>query len=143
MRVSGFFGVMRSVSPRPNQGLDLPAPVGTPVRAAAAGTVLAAGKLDENNGRYGTTVVIASGDGNEVTQALYAHLDTTAVQPGAKVTAGQVIGTVGITGFSTGPHLHFQLRQNGRAIDPATVLGGLDQHATRRALAVRRQQLGY
>ena len=143
MRVSGFFGVMRSVSPRPNQGLDLPAPVGTPVRAAAAGTVLAAGKLDENNGRYGTTVVIASGDGNEVTQALYAHLDTTAVQPGAKVTAGQVIGTVGVTGFSTGPHLHFQLRQNGRAIDPATVLAGLDQHATGRALAVRRQQLGY
>ena len=143
MRVSGFFGVMRSVSPRPNQGLDLPAPVGTPVRAAAAGTVLAAGKLEENNGRYGTTVVIASGDGNEVTQALYAHLDTTAVQPGAKVAAGQVIGTVGVTGFTTGPHLHFQLRQNGRAIDPATVLAGLDQHATRRALAVRRQQLGY
>ena len=143
MRVSGFFGVMRSVSPRPNQGLDLPAPVGTPVRAAAAGTVLAAGKLDENNGRYGTTVVIASGDGNEGTQALYAHLDTTAVQPGAKVAAGQVIGTVGVTGFSTGPHLHFQLRQNGRAIDPATVLAGLDQHATGRALAVRRQQLGY
>lgn len=142
MRVSGFFGVMRSVSPRPNQGLDLPAPVGTPVRAAAAGTVLAAGKLDENNGRYGTTVVIASGDGN-LTQALYAHLDTTAVQPGAKVTAGEVIGTVGVTGFSTGPHLHFQLRQNGRAIDPATVLAGLDQHATKRALAVRRQQLGY
>ena len=142
MRVSGFFGVMRSVSPRPSQGLDLPAPVGTPVRAAAAGTVLAAGKLDENNGRYGTTVVIASGDGN-LTQALYAHLDTTAVQPGAKVTAGEVIGTVGVTGFSTGPHLHFQLRQNGRAIDPATVLAGLDQHATKRALAVRRQQLGY
>lgn len=142
MRVSGFFGVMRSVSPRPSQGLDLPAPVGTPVRAAAAGTVLAAGKLDENNGRYGTTVVIASGDGN-LTQALYAHLDTTAVQPGAKVAAGQVIGTVGVTGFSTGPHLHFQLRQNGRAIDPATVLAGLDQHASRRALAVRRQQLGY
>ncbi|TYQ18766.1 UNVERIFIED_ORG: BlaR1 peptidase M56 [Zoogloea ramigera] len=142
MRVSGFFGVMRSVSPRPSQGLDLPAPVGTPVRAAAAGTVLAAGKLDENNGRYGTTVLIASGDGN-LTQALYAHLDTTAVQPGAKVAAGQVIGTVGVTGFTTGPHLHFQLRQNGRAIDPATVLAGLDQHATRRALAVRRQQLGY
>jgi|GEM_PF-858284 len=142
MRVSGFFGVMRSVSPRPSQGLDLPAPVGTPVRAAAAGTVLAAGKLDENNGRYGTTVLIASGDGN-LTQALYAHLDTTAVQPGAKVAAGQVIGTVGVTGFTTGPHLHFQLRQNGRAIDPATVLAGLDQHASRRALAVRRQQLGY
>ena len=66
-----------------------------------------------------------------ITQALYAHLDTTAVQPGAKVTAGEVIGTVGVTGFSTGPHLHFQLRQNGRAIDPATVLAGLDQHATR------------
>ncbi|OEZ92686.1 M23/M56 family metallopeptidase [Duganella phyllosphaerae] len=150
MRVSGFFGVMRKVSPRPSVGLDLPAPVGTPVRAAAAGIVLAAGKLDENNGRYGTTVVITSADSSSATgstEALYAHLDTTAVQPGSHVVVGQVIGTVGLTGFTTGPHLHFQLRQNGVAIDPATMLTGLDRgldrYATRHALSVRRQQLGY
>lgn len=148
MRVSGFFGVMRSVSPRPSIGLDLPAPVGTPVRAAAAGTVLAAGPRTENNGRYGTAVMVVSRgahDGPEraATEALYAHLATTTVRPGDQVVAGQVIGTVGVTGFSTGPHLHFQLRRHGQAFDPASVLPGLDRYATRHALTVRRQQLGY
>lgn len=142
MRVSGFFGVMRNVSPQPNKGLDLAAPIGTPVRAAVAGTVTTVGDLRENNGRYGTVVMVASGaDG--ATETLYAHLNTTAVKPGARIAAGQIIGTVGLTGFSTGPHLHFQVRQHGRLTDPAIVLAGLDRHATQRALTVRRQQLGY
>lgn len=142
MRVSGFFGVMRSVSPQPSKGLDIAAPIGTPVRAAVAGTVTTVGELFENNGRYGTVVMVASGAGG-ATETLYAHLNTTAVKPGARIAAGQVIGTVGVTGFSTGPHLHFQVRQHGRPTDPATVLAGLDRHATQRALTVRRQQLGY
>jgi len=142
MRVSGFFGVMRNVSPQPSKGLDLAAPIGTPVRAAVAGTVTTVGELHENNGRYGTVVIIASGpDG--ATETVYAHLDTTTVQPGARIAGGQVIGTVGVTGFSTGPHLHFQVRQHGRLTDPATVLAGLDRYATKRALTVRREQLGY
>jgi len=139
MRVAGFFGVMRKVSPLPSKGLDLAAPPGTPVRAAVAGIVTAAGPLDENNGRYGTTVVIASG----ATETLYAHLASTTVQPGARIAAGQLIGTVGTTGFSTGPHLHFQVRQHGVPIDPAPMLADLDRHATRHALTVRRAQLGY
>jgi murein DD-endopeptidase MepM/ murein hydrolase activator NlpD len=139
MRVAGFFGVMRKVSPLPSKGLDLAAPPGTPVRAAVAGIVTAAGPLAENNGRYGTTVVIASG----ATETLYAHLASTTVQPGARIAAGQLIGTVGTTGFSTGPHLHFQVRQHGVPIDPAPMLADLDRHATRHALTVRRAQLGY
>lgn len=139
MLVAGFFGVMRKVSPLPSKGLDLAAPPGTPVRAAVAGIVTAAGPLNENNGRYGTTVVIASG----ATETLYAHLASTKVQPGARIAAGQIIGTVGTTGFSTGPHLHFQVRQHGAPIDPAPMLADLDRHATRHALTVRRAQLGY
>jgi murein DD-endopeptidase MepM/ murein hydrolase activator NlpD len=139
MLVAGFFGVMRKVSPLPSKGLDLAAPPGTPVRAAVAGVVTAAGPLNENNGRYGTTVVIASG----ATETLYAHLASTTVRPGARIAAGQIIGTVGTTGFSTGPHLHFQVRQHGVPIDPAPMLADLDRHATRHALTVRRAQLGY
>jgi murein DD-endopeptidase MepM/ murein hydrolase activator NlpD len=139
MRVSGFFGVRRDVSDRPHQGIDLVAPKGTPIHAAVAGTVTAVGALAENNGRYGTSVIIDTG----ARQTLYAHLNSVAVRAGDRVVAGQVIGAVGETGFATGPHLHFEVRQDGRTIDPATVLADLDAHATRRALKVRRQQQGY
>jgi len=139
MRVSGFFGVRRDVSAKPHQGIDLAAPKGTPIHAAAAGTVTAAGQLAENNGRYGTSVIIDTGS----RQTLYAHLNSVAVKVGDRVAAGQLIGAVGETGFATGPHLHFEVRQDNRTIDPATVLAGLDAHATRRALKVRRQQQGY
>jgi murein DD-endopeptidase MepM/ murein hydrolase activator NlpD len=139
MRVSGFFGVRRDVSDRPHQGIDLAAPKGTPIHAAAAGTVIAAGELAENNGRYGTSVIIEAG----ARQTLYAHLNRVAVKAGERVTAGQLIGAVGETGFATGPHLHFEVREDNRTIDPATVLADLDVHATRRALKARRQQQGY
>ncbi|MET0321529.1 MAG: M23 family metallopeptidase, partial [Duganella sp.] len=138
MRVSGFFGVLRDFSARPHPGVDLAAPRGTPVHAAAAGTVTAAGALAENDGRYGTTVIVDTGAG----QALYAHLNSVAVKPGDRVAVGQVIGAVGATGAATGPHLHFELRRGGQAVDPALVLTGLEAHATSRALQARRQQLG-
>lgn len=139
MRVSGFFGVWRSVSDKPHPGIDLAAPKGTPVHAAAAGKVIAAGPLTENDGRYGTTIIVDSG----AEQTLYAHLDSVTVKAGERVEAGQLIGAVGKTGFATGPHLHFEVRRNDRAVDPATVLADLDAHATRRALRVRREQQGY
>jgi murein DD-endopeptidase MepM/ murein hydrolase activator NlpD len=139
MRVSGFFGVWRSVSDKAHQGIDLAAPKGTPVRAAAPGKVIAAGQLAENDGRYGTTIIVDSG----AEQTLYAHLNSMAVKAGERVEAGQLIGTVGETGFATGPHLHFEVRRNDRTVDPATLLADLDAHATRRALKVRRQQQGY
>ncbi|HEX8405788.1 MAG TPA: M23/M56 family metallopeptidase [Duganella sp.] len=139
MRVSGFFGVWRSVSDKAHQGIDLAAPKGTPVRAAAPGKVIAAGQLAENDGRYGTTIIVDSG----AEQTLYAHLNSMAVKAGERVEAGQLIGTVGETGFATGPHLHFEVRRNDRTVDPATLLADLDAHATKRALKVRRQQQGY
>ena len=66
---------------------------------AAAGKVIAAGELAENNGRYGTSVIIETGS----RQTLYAHLNSVAVKAGDRVTAGQLIGAVGETGFATGP----------------------------------------
>lgn len=139
MRVSSFFGVWRDVSDKPHPGIDLAAPKGTPIHAAAAGTVIAAGELAENRGRYGTSVIIETG----ARQTLYAHLNSVTVKVGERVATGQLIGAVGETGFATGPHLHFEVRQDSRTIDPATVLADLDAHATRRALKVRRQQQGY
>jgi murein DD-endopeptidase MepM/ murein hydrolase activator NlpD len=139
MRVSGFFGVWRKVSDKPHQGIDLAAPTGTPVHAAAAGKVLSAGPLAENDGRYGTAIIVDNGS----VQTLYAHLNSVAVKAGERVDAGQLIGVVGATGFATGPHLHFEVRRDDRAVDPATVLADLDAHATRRALKVRREQQGY
>lgn len=139
MRVSGFFGVRRSFSDKPHPGIDLAAPKGTPVHAAAGGVVIDAGQLNENNGRYGTTIIVDSGS----EQTLYAHLNSVAVKAGERVEAGQLIGAVGETGFATGPHLHFEVRRNDRTVDPATLLADLDAHATRRALRVRREQQGY
>jgi murein DD-endopeptidase MepM/ murein hydrolase activator NlpD len=137
MRVTSFFGVHREVLPTPHKGIDLAARKGTPVHASANGTIIAAGPLAENHGRYGNAVIIEHG----AQRSLYAHLDSVNVTPGQRVVAGQLIGKVGETGFATGPHLHLEIRRNDQLIDPATVLANLDTHATPRALRVRRQQL--
>jgi len=139
MRVTSFFGVTRDVMAGPHHGIDLKAASGTPVHAAASGTVISAGPLAEHDGRYGIAVIIDHG----ARRSLYAHLSSVAVQPGAKVAAGQLIGASGGTGFATGPHLHFEVRVQNQPVDPATQLAGLDVHATPRALRVRRQQYGY
>jgi murein DD-endopeptidase MepM/ murein hydrolase activator NlpD len=97
-------------------GIDLAAPRGTAVRAAAAGTVLFSGRA----GASGNLVELAHRDG---TRTSYAHLDELQVQAGEQVAAGQVLGAVGSTGRSTGPHLHFAVRRAGVAIDPAPLLG--------------------
>ena len=135
--VTSFFGVHRDVLATPHKGIDLGARKGTPVHAAADGVVIAAGPLAENQGRYGNAVIIDHGG----QQSLYAHLDSIAVAPGQRIAAGQVIGAVGATGFATGPHLHFEVREGDRIIDPATRLSDLDSHATRHALKLRDQQL--
>jgi murein DD-endopeptidase MepM/ murein hydrolase activator NlpD len=137
MRVTGFFGVHRDIMATPHRGIDLAAAKGTPVHAVADGIVIAAGTIAEHDGRYGNTVIIEHG----AQRSLYAHLDSVAVKVGDRVTIGQRIGAVGETGFATGPHLHLEVRQDGRIIDPATMLANLDAHATKRALKVRQQQL--
>ena len=92
-------------------GIDIGAGFGTPIRAAAAGRVLVAGY----NGGYGNLVVLDNGG---TISTAYAHQQSLAVTVGQEVAQGQVIGYVGSTGFSTGPHLHFEVRINGSPVDP-------------------------
>jgi murein DD-endopeptidase MepM/ murein hydrolase activator NlpD len=98
---------------RAHTGTDFAAPVGTKVRTVADGIVDYAGY----NGGYGRTVIV-SHPGQITT--LYAHLNGFAegITKGARVSQGQVIGTVGMTGWTTGPHLHYEFRINGRHVDP-------------------------
>ncbi len=95
-------------------GLDLAAPLGTAVRAAAAGVVTVAGRQADG----AVVVMIRHADGSET---LYGHLQPdTAVHVGDHVNAGQTIGAIGLTGMTTGPHLHFALLVDGKPVDPAT-----------------------
>jgi murein DD-endopeptidase MepM/ murein hydrolase activator NlpD len=103
--------------PRGNRfhpGADFPAATGTPVFAARSGTVSSAGW---DPGGYGYLVSIAHGSG---VRTMYAHLSAIAVRPGQRVGMGTLIGRVGSTGYSTGPHLHFELQLHGASLDPAT-----------------------
>ena len=103
-------------SPRGHAGLDIAAPWGAPVRAAAAGRVAVATRA---GGAYGTLVVIDHGDG---LRTVYAHLSQLNVDPGESVERGELLGLVGSTGFSTGPHLHFEVLRNGALRDPIAYL---------------------
>jgi hypothetical protein len=99
-------------------GIDLAAPLGTTVRAAAAGVVTVAGRQADG----AVVVMIRDTDGSET---LYGHLQTdTAVHTGDRVSAGQAIGAIGLTGVTTGPHLHFALLVDGKPVDPAAALAG-------------------
>ena len=99
-----------------HEGLDLPAPHGTVVRAAAAGRVSFAGVYPG----YGNLVTIAHAGG---VRTLYAHLARIHVALRQRVAVGAAIGTVGATGTATGPHLHFEVRVRGAAVDPRPALG--------------------
>ena len=96
---------------RLHAGIDIDAPHGAPVRAAADGTVVIAGYQTG----YGNTVVIDHGGG---LATLSAHLSVISVSAGQTVSGGQLVGAVGNTGNSTGPHLHFEVRINGSPVDP-------------------------
>jgi murein DD-endopeptidase MepM/ murein hydrolase activator NlpD len=94
-------------------GVDFGAPYGTPIRAAGSGVIEVAGR----NGAYGIAVKIQH---NKKYETLYAHMSKLAagIRRGAKVNQGQIIGYVGSTGRSTGPHLHYEVRVNDRAVNP-------------------------
>jgi murein DD-endopeptidase MepM/ murein hydrolase activator NlpD len=98
-------------------GIDFPASYGVRVRAARSGRVVFA-RWD--SGGFGNLVRIAHGHG---VQTWYAHLSSFRVRRGSRVNTGTVIGRVGSTGFSTGPHLHFEVRLRRAAVDPLTALG--------------------
>jgi murein DD-endopeptidase MepM/ murein hydrolase activator NlpD len=96
---------------RMHEGIDLGAAYGSPIAAAGAGTVIYAGWL----GGYGNLTVIDHGGG---LSTAYGHQSQIGVSVGQHVEQGQIIGNVGSTGHSTGPHLHFEVRVNGQAVDP-------------------------
>ncbi len=100
---------------RMHAGFDIAAPTGTHVAAAASGEVVHAGPA----GTYGNLVRVRHADGFETR---YAHLSRVDVKVGDRVELGQAIGAVGSTGHSTGPHLHFEIRKEGAALDPSPYL---------------------
>ncbi|ONI40276.1 hypothetical protein AN396_06395, partial [Candidatus Epulonipiscium fishelsonii] len=124
--VPGWTYVSSDYNPRENpilkipefhQGIDIPATYGTPVIATADGIVIIAGWV---NG-FGYTVMVDHGDG---LTSLYGHNSTLDVRVGDKVEAGDRIAGIGSTGYSTGNHLHFEVREHGRHKNPWPYLGG-------------------
>ena len=97
-------------------GVDFGAPTGTPIRAAGSGVVDLAGR----HGAYGNTIVLKHG---AKYKTLYAHMSRLAagIRPGVRVNQGQVIGYVGTTGRSTGPHLHYEVRVSDRPVNPLAI----------------------
>lgn len=105
-----------------HSGIDLAAPENSHVRAIAQGIVVFAGE----HGGYGKLITIAHEDGFV---SLYGHLNEMKVGVGKRVRAGDIIGRVGSTGWSTGDHLHFEWRKDGEALDPLEVFPYLAQEA--------------
>ena len=110
-----------------HMGVDLGAPESTPILAAAEGIVFRAGAATTlgRYGGYGNFVVIAH-SGN--LETVYGHLDSTLVHVGERIGRGQPIGLEGSTGYSTGPHLHFEVHSGGQVVDPSPLLPAGSPH---------------
>ena len=104
------------VESRRHQGIDISSPVGTPIKASNAGKV-----IYSNNGikGYGNLIIIRH---SEEYVTVYAHNQVNLVEEGTWTEKGQIIGKVGQTGNATGPHLHFEIRKNNKALDPLLFL---------------------
>lgn len=100
---------------RMHEGIDMAGPVGTPIYATGDGVVTYAGRM----GAYGNLIKIRHELG---TETRYAHLHRIGVKVGQRVSQGERIGDMGNTGRSTGPHLHYEVRMNGRAVDPMSFI---------------------
>jgi murein DD-endopeptidase MepM/ murein hydrolase activator NlpD len=106
---------------RLHSGIDLTARQGTPVYSTADGVVRVAGRNPQGYGGYGVVVVVDHGFGF---QTLYAHMSGVKVKVGQKVKRGEQVGMVGSTGMSSGAHLHYEVIQNGKKVDPVYFFGG-------------------
>jgi murein DD-endopeptidase MepM/ murein hydrolase activator NlpD len=115
-QITTYYGEVGRLSPRGHSGLDIAAPEGTSVLAADDGEVL---KAYWNHDGYGGLVIIGHPSGYET---WYGHLDSFDVEVGEQVKRGEEIASMGSTGFSTGPHLHFEVRQDGQVVDPLEFL---------------------
>lgn len=125
MRKDPFHGQQRF-----HGGIDIAAATGTPVMATAGGVVTESG----NGGKFGNYVAIQHADGSE---SMYGHLSAQSVKKGQRVNQGQVIGKVGSTGRSTGPHLDYRIKKNGQRINPMTVLNAPQGKATNVAQVIQ------
>ncbi|TCD48104.1 M23 family metallopeptidase [Chlorobium sp. N1] len=120
---SSIFGRKRSYNGGPatsyHKGIDIAAPQGTPVHSTAGGRVILAGTVEEGFRVNGNTVVVDHGQG---VVSAYLHLHSISVEEGSMVEKGSLIGTVGHTGISTGPHLHWGVYLYGVSVDPRLFL---------------------
>jgi murein DD-endopeptidase MepM/ murein hydrolase activator NlpD len=114
-RIASFFGYRAYPWRGVHTGIDVTARYGAPVRATAAGVVSYVGWRTG----YGKTVEIDHGFG---VATLYGHNSAFAVQPGQKVSRGQIVSYVGMTGWTTGPHVHYEVRRGGRPVNPMAYL---------------------
>ena len=109
--ITSRFGAVESIRDHTHMGMDIAAPNGTTIKAAADGEITYAGWM----GGYGNLVIISHGNG---VQTYYGHCSALYVSVGDKVSAGDKIAAVGSTGYSTGNHLHFEIRKNGSQVNP-------------------------
>ncbi len=107
---------------RHHNGLDLAAPANSPVRSVAGGKVIFASSY----GGYGQLITVLHENG---ASSMYAHLKKINVSVGDEIKSGQIIGLVGKTGTATGNHLHFEWRENGKAVDPLKVFPDIAKQA--------------
>ena len=113
--ISTRYGTVNRAHGSPHSGLDLAAPTGTAIYAAASGKVVYAATSSGGYSGYGKLIKIDHGNG---VQTWYAHCSSILVSSGQTVSAGQQIGRVGTTGYVTGPHLHFEVRISGKTYNP-------------------------
>lgn len=114
-RISSRYGSNSTVRNHTHMGVDIAATTGTPIKAVASGTVTVSG----TSGGYGKLIVINHGNGVET---YYGHCSKLYKSVGTWVEAGEVIAAVGSTGNSTGPHLHYEIRVNGKYVNPQKYL---------------------
>lgn len=113
--ITSRYGARESIRDHTHMGMDIAAKTGTPIKAAANGTVCYSGTM----GGYGNLIMIDHGNG---IKTYYGHCSKLYKKVGQKVSAGDLIAAVGNTGNSTGPHLHFEIRKNGVYVNPAPYL---------------------